>query len=55
VEGPSDVFNVSLLQCELQGKDRGRLVASHEAPMPGNVNALFMNLVSPQKGIRTRE
>ena len=50
VEVTFDVFDVTLLQSEPQGKDRGRMVASRETPLiPGNVSALFMNIV---RGLR---
>ena len=43
VEVTFNVFDVFLLQCEPQGKDRGRMVASRETPlMSGNVSTLFM-------------
>ena len=55
MEVPPDVFDISFLQCEPQGEDRGRMVASRETPMPGNTSAVFMDIVGTRKRFWTGE
>ena len=55
MEVPPDVFDISFVQCKLQGEDRGRMVASRETPMLRNTSTVFMNIVGARKRFWTGE